>query len=70
MEVLGTLVRATLDNTNRISNLATDLNRYVKATGMYILLGFGCLYLVNKHIKKQDIIISNLESKVEQLKKQ
>lgn len=70
MEVLGTLVRATLDNTNQINNLTTDLNRYVKATSMYILLGFGCLYLVNKHIKKQDIIISNLESKVEQLKKQ
>lgn len=70
MEVLGTLVRATLDNTNQINNLTTDLNRYVKVTGMYILLGFGCLYLVNKHIKKQDIIISNLESKVEQLKKQ
>ena len=70
MEVLGTLVRAILDNTNQINNLTTDLNRYVKVTGMYILLGFGCLYLVNKHIKKQDIIISNLESKVEQLKKQ
>lgn len=70
MEVLGTLVRATLDNTNQISNLTTDLNKYVRSTGIYLLLGFGCLYLLNKHIKKQDLIISNLENKVEQLKKQ
>lgn len=70
MEVLGILTKATLDNSNRIDNLTTEVSKYIRSTSLYILLGIGSLYLLRKRIKQQDITILTLEKKIEQLEKQ
>lgn len=68
MEVLGTLIRATINNTNKIDILTNDLNKYAKTVILYSILSIGGIYLIKKHIQSQDARILKLEKKVEQIK--
>lgn len=51
MEVLGVLIRATIDNTNKIDNLNNELKRCNKTIALYALLTISSLYFMNKKIK-------------------